>query len=170
MTSPTPTFLPMEKYAITLNVCNRQQGFNAESRMYTAISHYKKLLEKYFLQFTHFKLWIEISKRGRIHLHGTIMFLSTECIYLYLLKCAHHLHMDKIVNIDIRPIKDKDGWLKYCNKDESIIKPQMDALKIPYPITEDNLIDYTIDVKLAERWPSDIFVMDESDDSSSDEH
>lgn len=164
MTTDTlPAFEEMHRYAITLNLCNKKQGFDNKSRMYTAMMNYKRILKEHIQPYAKYELYTEISRKGRIHLHGWIMFLSTECIYYYLLESAHHLHMDKIINIDIRDIKD-DKWYEYITKDKSIIKKQMNILKIPYPLNQDNIDDFTIDTSLTQHWPPEIFKFDSDTD------
>lgn len=75
------------------------------------------LIEK--LRGCNYKLWLEISKNGLLHWHGTLRVLDAPLL-------AHSIAQLKYVlndvNVDVDTIDDLDTWLAYCTKDHSTMK------------------------------------------------
>lgn len=83
-------------------------------------------LKTYFTTFIlkrssmHIDAYMEISRNGRLHFHGTCKFLKQEHIIEFFVDHLHYIQNNGIIEIDT--ISDLDKWLVYCRKSQHLIK------------------------------------------------
>lgn len=110
--------VPRTEYAFTLNPTDQYQHFRAQDRVKDFINDVKRLLQlSYNIKYV---LYIELSPKGRLHLHGTIEFKDETTIYNWYLKHLRYLmHQGTVC---IKPITDYDKWIIYCDKQHGFHK------------------------------------------------
>lgn len=101
-------------YSITINPNDDYQFFNdIESvRIKKAENHIKYIMRKYIN--IRFSLYIDVSRVGRIHWHGTIMFPFINSIKFFYTEVINELLSKHHIEIDT--INDSDKWFHYCTK------------------------------------------------------
>lgn len=105
------------KYSITLNPNDKRQYFGLTDR----ISKLRQFIEQQLLEVPNVKFYLhmEISRNGRLHFHGTIVFTTIESIkHFYIMKVNE---WQDYYQIDMDTIKDEKIWNAYCVKSKSII-------------------------------------------------
>lgn len=105
------------KYATTWNPCDKRQYFDDVKR----IDKLKAYTETVLLEIPNVKIELdmEVSKKGRLHWHGTIMFTTVQSIKHFYVIQIHNLH--ELWNIDIDTISNEEGWHTYCTKQKFIL-------------------------------------------------
>lgn len=105
------------KYSITLNPNDKRQYFGLTDR----ISKLRQFIEQQLLEVPNVKFYLhmEISKNGRLHFHGTVVFTTIESIkHFYIMKVNE---WQDYYSIDMDTINDEKIWDAYCTKSKSII-------------------------------------------------
>lgn len=112
-----------EFYTLTLNPNDRHQYFDATNRIDKLTSYMQaKILDCPNMDVD---VHMEISRKGRLHFHGTIMFCKTEHIlYFYLHKINEWLES---FQIEIDTISDRLKWDTYCTKSSNLIKVNINS-------------------------------------------
>lgn len=125
--SPSPETIKLNTtYGFNLNIDEKllyRKSFPQQYEIY--------LLKLQELQHSQVKIvcYPEISKKGKLHLHGYIVFytnLSISEFYLQLLNYPHHLYIHEINDYDAREI--------YILKSEFIMRPLCEKYNKPYKI------------------------------------
>jgi len=120
-TFKTPLISPEEivlkqVYAITINPCDKRQYFDCTDRIIKLTEY----MEQQLLEVPNidFKLWMECSRNGRLHFHGTICFPTYDSIKHYYVIQLHKWL--ELMNIEIKIINDIEVWQTYCTKSKSL--------------------------------------------------
>lgn len=119
-------------YAFTLNLQNLKGQYQLDH------SAYYKWIQKNLLSIKHldFKFILEISKFGRIHMHGQVEFKHLTAIaYFYL------VFYDIGCNFEFDEIKDPDKWESYMYKQKTIMQALANKTKQIYEFTNDTVVD-----------------------------
>lgn len=107
-------------YAFTFNPCDKIQHWKMADRL---IGFHKELQRIFMYRCMEYKLYPEISKSGRLHLHGYIRITDKDDFYIHAIR-----HMVSLGTVAITPIKSvstivdqKDtekykSWHEYCTK------------------------------------------------------
>jgi len=106
-------------YSLTLNPCDARQYFDELNRYDMFVESLNKLCFDLH-QYAHVQGYIEISKGGRLHLHGMINFHSRKTIFAFFLN-----HVKKLQNVctyEIDTITDQSKWDTYCTKSNKLLK------------------------------------------------
>lgn len=116
------------KYAITINTSNMYQHFNFQTprRLKYALQVYYNI-GRLLSQVSEYEYFPEISKDGRIHVHGYITFFDTFEYHVHL---AHILN--DVCNIKIKDIDDEERWAEYIKKDQGIVEQCLKVRNLPY--------------------------------------
>ena len=104
-------------YSITINPCDRFQYFGDVDRINKLKKRYELLLLEY--PNVEHELYMEISRTGRLHFHGSIKFTSHKALLHYFL--IHINEIMEVSNIDIDELKDPIVWMEYCRKSKHLI-------------------------------------------------
>lgn len=133
--------LPMEEiypfywYAITLAPCDAHQMFDKTQNRSIAfrlyVVHY--LFKEICTLSSTLRCSIELSSRGRLHLHGVIMFCSNHAISDFF---EHRIHsLLQRYEICMKKIVDNDWLNVYCKKQQrfktDVYDPEVCSSKIP---------------------------------------
>lgn len=118
----TQSILPIEKinksvrYTLTIAPCDDHQYFGATKAQDRLKLFHNWAQLKYYRLFINYEygLNIEVSPKGRLHLHGYISFKTDENIKDFYLYTIHKLLSFNIVEIDT--ISDEKVWTEYCKK------------------------------------------------------
>lgn len=105
------------KYSFTLNPNDKRQYFEVTNRIHKLT----EFIEQELLEIPNVDVdvYMEVSRTGRLHFHGTIAFSTKESIvHFYVNKMNDWL---SFCNMEIAPLKDPDIWLTYCTKSKSLI-------------------------------------------------
>nr|UOF78872.1 rep protein [Cressdnaviricota sp.]UOF83105.1 rep protein [Cressdnaviricota sp.] len=104
-------------YTFTLNPCDDLQYFDQIDRI--------KSLEGYAINYilpvvpAIVDIYMEVSRAGRLHFHGTINFPTIAHIKDFYVNVIHKL--SKKFQIEIDTICDPDKWREYCTKSSHLI-------------------------------------------------
>lgn len=103
------------KYTLTLCPDDSLQFWNANEiqRLERSQDYIRSLLLNLGKN-TDINIWLEVSRTGRIHYHGTIMFASKNSVKTFFLTKIHKIQDHFKIEIDT--ISDMDEWLDYCQK------------------------------------------------------
>lgn len=106
-------------YSITLNPCDDYQYWSeiSDERIKKSKNHMKYLIRRYCN--IHMDLYLEISRTGRLHWHGTIKISHINHVREFYLVVIHELMTKHHVDVDT--IEDMDKWIEYCTKGIKII-------------------------------------------------
>lgn len=101
-------------YTLSINPDDNYQFFKetGRERIKKATNHMVYLLRQY--PNIKMSLTIDVSRAGRVHWHGTIIFVHYDNIKDFYLEYIHSILEHHTVEIDT--IKDIEVWNKYCNK------------------------------------------------------
>lgn len=101
-------------YAITINPDDSYQFFKdvGRERIKKATNHITYVLRQY--PNVHMSLTIDVSRVGRIHWHGTVLFTHFENVKDFFLEYINDLVQHHQIEIDT--IKDPKVWSDYCHK------------------------------------------------------
>lgn len=122
-------------YAITINPCDDYQFFKEEtgdSRITKSNNHITYLIRNnpnYI-----FDLHLEVSRKGRIHYHGTLSFTHTNHIRNFYLEFIPKLLLSHHIEIDT--ISDPKKWEDYCKKSKILFNYNLkttDIIKVKKP-------------------------------------
>lgn len=104
--------VPRKGYAFTVNT--KEQYFSEPDRLKKVIRIIKTKLSSPNFSY---KLYIELSPKGRIHGHG---YIWIENPYEFVLNDISKI--ESYMNIDIDDITDEEIWYDYCTKQLHITK------------------------------------------------
>lgn len=104
---------PNKWYAFSCNPCDKYQHFKAMNRMGLFIGDLSNL----FLHTGIYKyeLYIELSPKGRLHLHGRIKINKIVEFYLNVVS-----YLTTRSTVVIKPIDDEKKWAEYCTKQHDL--------------------------------------------------
>ena len=127
---------PCEEYAFTLNPCDELQcdKSNSVRRFSDFKSQIRICLQNLLSPYMKWKFYIELSKAGRLHLHGTVSFNDMESILMFFMYSVKKLMASFTYELDT--IKDRSVWHTYCTKQERLfgeLNQEIDSKK-PIPI------------------------------------
>lgn len=100
--------------AITIAPCDKHQYNDTGNRLEAWSRWVKHTVLPLFTPFSCVEWFTELSPKGRLHLHGTIVFPNLGAIKEYAIN-----HIAGIVDkfqIVIKPIDKMDVWMGYCTK------------------------------------------------------
>lgn len=108
-------------YSLTLNPNDKRQFFDNTDR----VLKLKQFIEQQLLEIPNVKLilYMEISRNGRLHFHGTINFTTIESIRHFYICKVHE--WQEYYQMDMDTIKDPQIWNEYCTKSKSIINERV---------------------------------------------
>lgn len=110
------------KYSFTINPNDKRQYFeNTEGVAFHRINKLKEFMEQELLEIPNvdIDIYMECSRNGRLHFHGTICFNTIDSIKtFYISKINQWLTFS---NIEIAELKDPEIWLVYCTKSKHLI-------------------------------------------------
>lgn len=90
-----------------------------------------------FIPFATIEGFLEISRTGRIHMHGYIEFKDIAGFYLMLPAIMKHNHLE------IDTITDPEHWYDYCTKSRKLLKSyQTDIKQDRLSITKNQFLDF----------------------------
>lgn len=115
-------FLNKTRLSVTLNGDDSIQCFNdnMENRLWNTYIFYNTYLHKMFKPWAEYEFQLEISKKGRIHMHGTVTIKDYERYYLIY---ARKIDKCEYINAEIDTIDDLTVWQAYCSKDSLLMIP-----------------------------------------------
>lgn len=109
-----------DDYAVTISPNDQYQCFSSKVNRLT---NFRQKMRPFFNGYdnnkTKYRMYIEISQHGRLHLHGIIKFKSNRQIlehYLYFIPMV-----EKISSLKIDRITDINNWNNYIRKQQHII-------------------------------------------------
>ena len=132
--------------AVTINPSNRKQFPNASIRRRLQKFRSNMLLVLGALQKQHkYKFNIEISKFGRLHLHGYVKLKNILEFNNWVYDIKYN---SNDYNLDIDSIDNLSKWDKYCRKDEELFD-MIDRPRIIFPEPKEAILRkiYKIDKK-----------------------
>jgi len=102
------------KYTFSINPNDDYQFWNdtEAERVKKATNHITWLCRKYCN--IYFELFMDVSRVGRIHWHGTILFNNRLNIKQFFTEIIHDLTLKHTIEMDT--IADPKKWLEYCTK------------------------------------------------------
>lgn len=121
---------PNTVYAITINPNDKMQHFDLSvvQRWNTFTTKISKDFMDELAPFSKYTLYIELSKKGRLHMHGTIEITDVFGFYMRAIPylCSH-------TQIEMDTIKDITIWNSYCTKQKLLFKDRNNVItsKIP---------------------------------------
>lgn len=126
--------VPCTDYAFTLNPCDKLQYDESNSlrRFSDFKSQMRVSLQNLLSPYMRWKFYIEISKAGRLHLHGTVSFNDLESILMFFMSAVTKLQAQFTYELDT--IKDPKIWHDYCTKQEQLFGDRMQELNSTKPI------------------------------------
>lgn len=104
-------------YTFTLNPRDEYQYFNVDDHI-KRVGEFKQMVRLQFIKWSDSILldtWVEISKTGRLHVHGTLRFKDMCKFYIKTILDVQGYGM-----IEIDEMTDKEVWMKYCRKQLSL--------------------------------------------------
>lgn len=121
-----------ERYAFTLSPANNDLNVIDEEYAKKLTVWYAKILQVLFddIRFMDFEeLRLEVSKTGRPHIHGYVVIRNVVGSYTRDLS-----YLKAIGTYCIKELKEPlSDWYLYIVKQDSLIKPIFDKLKLEYP-------------------------------------
>ncbi len=151
-----------DNVAVTINPSNRYQfgKLSINNRLQKFRSHMLVVLGPLQQQFK-YKFNMEISKFGRVHLHGYVKLKKV----LEFSQWVYNIKNDsKEYHLDIDSINDLDKWIKYCRKDEDIMTYNIDKPRIIYPEPNESIIQHY------KKIDESLMISETSDDTSDSEY
>lgn len=128
-----PEKIEIEKwYTCTINLADCYEGIDQ------TVQAYKYFLYKYIKPYMWFKFNPEVSKKGRFHLHGRIMFNYYYDILKFYLRIPE---MMKECAMEIDEITDSKVWEEYCEKQYHHMTAYLHDHdpKLEYELTHENI-------------------------------
>jgi len=115
-----------QRYAVTINPIDKFQYFAAQQRVNNCAVALDTIL---FYNNAKYKLYPELSSKGRFHLHGYITVMNK--IEFYLFSVPYMLSRCTIV---IKELKDEDKWDEYIHKQNDFHNYVQNQCLIEVPI------------------------------------
>lgn len=109
-------------YTITLAPNDVGQHWGTHNRIETCKIQMSSLIQ-YFHKDIDYLIYMEVSRTGRLHWHGTINFKSYESIVDFYVDRIHNLQNHMLIEID--SIKDTEKWQLYCTKSQKMKFPKL---------------------------------------------
>lgn len=108
-------------YSITLNPSNDRQGWNSCKTSKERIEWVSACMQILMAKIPNIQLdlYMEVSRTGRLHFHGTISFNSNDEIRLFFVEYIQSWL--QLMHIDIDTIEDPEKWYTYCTKCKHLI-------------------------------------------------
>lgn len=108
--------------SVTLNGDDSIQCFNdnMENRLWNTYIFYNNYLHKMFKPWCEYEFQLEISRKGRIHMHGTVKMIDYERFYLLY---SRKIDKCEYINAEIDTIETYSVWQIYCSKDSLLMIP-----------------------------------------------
>lgn len=104
------------KYTLTISPNDDYQYFNHKSS--DREKNFRESFEEFFtmVDFQGINIYLhpELSPRGRLHFHGTILFKTEKAIKLFYMDAIHVMLRRSQIEMDT--IKDAEVWDTYCKK------------------------------------------------------
>lgn len=148
--------------AVTINPSNRYQygTMNISRRLQRFRSHMLLVLGPLKRQHK-FKFNIEISKFGRLHLHGYVKLSEVLAFSNWVYQTKYN---SSDYHVDIDSIDKLSKWVKYCRKDEEVMLELDTDPRIIYPNPHESILQkiHKVDEKANAELTSD-------DDTSSED-
>lgn len=113
-----PSYEELEEgttYAITFNPNDKCQCFGSTDRVSAVVPTFLNALGTY--RCASYELYPEVSKLGRIHLHGFIIVNDKNLFYVYFIP-----YILKISTISMKPIDNFFVWMDYLVKQQDFHK------------------------------------------------
>lgn len=101
------------------------------------MEHFQKVFKRKLEPFCTYKLYPEISKKGRWHYHG---YLKIHDVFGFHAVSLPILDDNSKYEIDV--INDESIWAIYTQKDDKVMKPAMQSRGLPYPLCHDSKLSY----------------------------
>jgi len=123
---PSPEdVIPCEDYTLTLNPCDELQCFksNIIHRLNDFRMHQSTHLLCLVAPYAKYNLYIEISKRGRLHMHGTISITDVLGFYMKAIPALLSQY-----SLEIDTITDRKVWDIYCMKQAHIWPKKLNSI------------------------------------------
>jgi len=98
-----------EWYAITINPCDKYQHFRDPNRIGKFLNTLEDLL--FHTGVYKYKLWVELSPKGRLHLHGKIKIINKVNFYTNVVN-----YLTTRATVVIKTLEYEQEWFIYCNK------------------------------------------------------
>lgn len=115
-------------YSISLSPSDRQQYYESKDRVCKFKTQWYGRFLIHLSPYASYDLYMEVSKEGRLHFHGTIQI--KDILNFYLISIPF---MRDNMTYEIDTIKDLAEWLKYCTKQahlfEGGVSPRVKSLK-----------------------------------------
>lgn len=109
---PPEEIIPGEKYAFTVNLADTYK----DKDQY--VMAYRWFLQKYVKPNARFTMHFELSKMGRLHMHGYIIFKDGKSIAQFYFNLND---MQQKCSMEIDTISDAKKWQEYCIKQHLVI-------------------------------------------------
>lgn len=109
-----------QMYALTINPNDNFQfiGKNTNDRLRVFRNTMEIMLDQWLCSNSKYCMNIEVSAKGRLHLHGAIRVQDVKSFYIYAIP-----NMLSKCSIELDTIKDKHIWYNYCTK-QSFMPPE----------------------------------------------
>jgi len=113
------------KYTFTVSPSDAHQYFNIEDRD----EKFRKFWISHFSKWKDINVYLhpEVSPKGRLHLHGTILFKTNKSIKQYYLYYIVDLLNKSQTEVDT--IQDESVWATYCGKQSKLFHWVIDNTK-----------------------------------------
>lgn len=109
-------------YTFNLNPQKQCEYDNPIARWNNMYKHIQTLISQ-FVESAEIEGYLEISRSGRIHMHGWIKFTNVANFYLELPKVL------KQCTIEIDTITDPETWYEYCTKSNKTLRTYTTHIK-----------------------------------------
>lgn len=113
------------KYTFTVNPNDDFQYWGDQDRIKKATKHMQFICNRYINY--DIELYMDISRTGRLHWHGTISFKTNTQILDFYVEIIHELLTKH--QIDMDTIKDPLIWTTYCLKMFNLLRVSIDNTK-----------------------------------------
>lgn len=113
------------KYSFTVSPCDDYQYFNEDDRE----DKFRKMFKMYFKKWKSINVYLypELSPRGRLHFHGTLLFKTEKSIKTFYLFYISDILRKAQIEIDT--IGDEEKWRLYCVKQSKYFTWTLDNTK-----------------------------------------
>lgn len=116
------------EFTFTLNPNEYYQfwGQKMDDRITKSTNHMKFIMRN--MPNTHLDVWLDVSRTGRLHWHGTIRFSSLKELKLWYLERIPTLLKQHQVEMDT--IADFEVWFDYCRKSYPILGVHLETFEL----------------------------------------
>lgn len=120
------------QYTITINIADLHGQFDIDhSKLYGFVQRYMRGIPG-----LDFRMYLEYSKKGRLHLHGIVMFNKEVAVMQFY---ENLMEMLSKASIEVDTIKDMQTWSEYLVKQESYMKLYCEKKHVIYEFTRDSV-------------------------------